>query len=102
MACNSPVRVLIVDDEPVLRIYAEDFLSDAGFDTLSTSNADDAVAILEVHREIHIAFTDISMPGSMDGLRLAHVVRRRWPPIAIIITSGFRPGPELPENSRFL
>ena len=85
---DGPITVLIVEDEPLLLLYAEDFLSEAGFKTLTAPNADDAIAILERIAEIHIIFTDVQMPGSMDGLHLAEAVRDRWPPIAIVVTSG--------------
>ena len=63
-------------------------IEDAGFDVYEAASADAAIALLELHDEIRLIFTDIDMPGSMDGLKLAHYVRRRWPPVKIIITSG--------------
>lgn len=63
-------------------------LKEAGYTVLSASNADEAIALLEKHSEVRFIFTDVDMPGSMDGLKLAAVVRNRWPPIDIIITSG--------------
>jgi CheY-like chemotaxis protein len=80
--------VLIVEDEALLRMNATAIVQDAGFVTLEAANADEAVAILESRDDIRLVFTDIQMPGSMDGLALAMVIRDRWPPIAIIITSG--------------
>ena len=76
----------------------------AGFEALWASNADDAVRILESRNDIRIVFTDINMPGSMDGIKLAHAVRGRWPPIKIIVTSGFSGGDLklLPEGSQFI
>ena len=65
-------------------------LRDAGFTVFEARNADEAIARLEVHPEIAVLFTDIDMPGSMDGLRLSAAVRDRWPPVRIIITSGKR------------
>lgn len=82
--------VLVVEDEPMLLLHAVDVIEGAGFETVIASNADEAVAILEARKDIRIVFTDIDMPGSMDGLRLAAAVRNRWPPIEIIITSGQR------------
>lgn len=55
---------------------------------METSNADAAIALLVAHPQIRVVFTDIEMPGSMDGLKLAAYVRDRWPPVAIIVTSG--------------
>jgi CheY-like chemotaxis protein len=78
--------VLVVEDEPLMRMHAVSFVLDAGFDTVEASNADDAIAILEGRKDIRIVFTDINMPGSM--ARLAHAIRRRWPPIELILTSG--------------
>ncbi len=99
-----PVPVLlIVEDEPLLRMMAVDLAHDAGFETVEAANADDAVAILETRTDIRIVFTDIDMPGSMDGMRLAACIRDRWPPIDIILTSGQgRPRTEdLPARSVF-
>jgi len=80
--------VLVVEDEPLLRFFAVDILKEAGFNTVEASNADEALRILEGRDDIVIVFTDINMPGSMDGLLLAAAVRDRWPPIRLIITSG--------------
>ncbi len=95
--------VLIVEDEPLLRMLALDFLEDAGFAAIEAANADEAIRILEARPDIHVVFTDIDMPGSQDGLKLAAAVRDRWPPIEIIVTSGQNfPSPDrLPERARF-
>lgn len=96
--------VLIVEDEVLLRMNAADMIRDAGYEVVETSNADEAIEILKERTDIHIVFTDIQMPGSMDGLKLAHFVRGRWPPVKIITTSGrlaLNPG-DLPEGARFL
>lgn len=82
--------VLIVEDEPLLRMLAVDVVEEAGFTALEASNADEAIALLETDTNIRILLTDIDMPGSMDGLRLAAAVRNRWPPIEIIVVSGMR------------
>lgn len=89
-SANESLRqvVLVVEDEPLLRMHAVDLIEDAGFDTVEASSADEAVAILMARTDIRIVFTDIDMPGSMNGLKLAAAVRERWPPIDIIITSG--------------
>jgi CheY-like chemotaxis protein len=96
--------VLVVEDEPLMRMHAVSLVVDAGFDTVEASNADEAIAILEARKDIRIVFTDINMPGSMDGLRLAHAIRRRWPPIELILASGdFQVDEnELPTRGRFL
>ena len=85
--CNLPI-VLIVDDEPLLRMLATEAVEDAGFAVLQAANADEAVAHLETNPDVALLFTDINMPGSMDGLTLAHTVQSRWPAIRILIVSG--------------
>ena len=86
-AAGRPV-VLIVEDESLLRTSAAEMVADAGYDVVEAGNADEAIAILEARTDIHIVFTDIQMPGSMDGLKLARFVRDRWPPIKLVATSG--------------
>jgi CheY-like chemotaxis protein len=80
--------VLIVEDEALVRMTAVDMIEEAGFEILEAANGDEAILLLEAWRDITVLFTDIEMPGSMDGLRLAQAVRARWPPIKIITTSG--------------
>src|SRR3954462_4531252 len=80
--------VLVVEDEMVLRMRAVDIVEDAGFIPLEAVNADDAIAVLESRSDIELLFTDIQMPGSMNGLKLAHAVHERWPSIKIILVSG--------------
>src|ERR1700722_7011928 len=96
-------NVLIVEDEMVLRMRAVDIVEDAGFHPVEAVNADGAVSILEARSDISLLFTDIQMPGSMDGLKLAHAVHDRWPSIKIILVSGqVKPSDaEKPEDSRF-
>lgn len=84
----SRIPVLVVEDEPLLRMMALDMVEDAGFDPVEARDADEAIKILEARTDITIVFTDIDMPGSMNGLKLAAAIRDRWPPIEIIITSG--------------
>ncbi|AYD04716.1 chemotaxis protein CheY (plasmid) [Neorhizobium sp. NCHU2750] len=80
--------VLVVEDEPLLRMMAMDMVEDAGFEPVEARDADEAIALLEARTDITIVFTDVDMPGSMDGLKLAAAIRDRWPPIEIVITSG--------------
>jgi two-component sensor histidine kinase/CheY-like chemotaxis protein len=80
--------VLVVEDEMMLRMRAVDIVEDAGFTPIEAVNADDALAILEARSDIELLFTDIQMPGSIDGLKLAHAVHERWPLIKIMIVSG--------------
>lgn len=94
MPPGAPV-VLVVEDEPILRMMAVDVVEEAGFEAVEAAGADEAVAILESRPDIRIVFTDIDMPGGADGMKLAAAIRDRWPPIEIIITSGKRkPRPE--------
>jgi CheY-like chemotaxis protein len=83
--------VLIVEDEFLLRMDAVDMIAAAGFEVVEAINADDAIEILESRPDITAVFTDIQMPGTMDGLKLARAVRGRWPPVKIIATSGHVP-----------
>ena len=96
--------MLIVEDEFLLRIDAVDMVRAAGFEVVEAANADEAIEILESRRDITVVFTDIQMPGSMDGLKLARAVRGRWPPIKIVATSGHAKvrQSDLPAGSRFL
>lgn len=87
-ACSVRQVVLIVEDEPMLLIAASDVVEEAGFDVEVAIDADEAVRILESRTDIRIVFTDIDMPGSLDGMKLAACIRDRWPPIDILITSG--------------
>ena len=81
-------NVLVVEDEMVLRMRAVDIVEDAGFTAVEAVNADEALSILEERSDIALLFSDIQMPGSMDGLKLAHAVHERWPSIKIILVSG--------------
>src|SRR5437763_14491609 len=100
---DIPAVVLVVEDEMLLRMRAVDMVEDAGFTSVEAVNADEAVAILESRSDIALLLTDIQMPGSMDGLKLAHAVHERWPPIRIILVSGeLRPASiDIPADSRF-
>src|ERR1700694_4918926 len=102
---QTPVRrkVLVVEDEMMLRMRAVDIVEDAGFTSVEAVDADEALAILESRSDIELLFTDIQMPGSMDGLKLAHAVHERWPSIKIILVSGQLAPTEAdkPTNSRF-
>ena len=80
--------VLVVEDEMLLRMRAVNMVEDAGFTAVEAINADDAIAVLESRSDIELLFTDIQMPGSMDGLKLAYAVQERWPLIKIILVSG--------------
>jgi CheY-like chemotaxis protein len=96
--------VLIVEDDFLIRMNAAQMIADGGFDVVEAASADEALLILEDRLDITVVFTDIQMPGSMDGLKLAAAIRGRWPPIKIIATSGLVDvrRDDLPEGGRFL
>ncbi len=102
-AVKRPV-VLVIEDGFLIRIGAVEMIEAAEFDVVEAANADEALIILEVRLDITVVFTDIQMPGSMDGLKLAAVIRGRWPPIKIVATSGGVDvrSVDLPEGGRFL
>ncbi|WP_459162008.1 response regulator [Bradyrhizobium japonicum] len=85
---RSPAVVLIVEDETMLRMHAVDMVEDAGYTPIEALDTDDAVAILESRSDVALIYTDIQLPGGMDGLGLAHTVHKRWPAIKIILVSG--------------
>jgi two-component system, response regulator PdtaR len=95
---------LVVEDDELIRMHAADMVRDLGFETIEAANADEAISLLERCSDITVVFTDIQMPGSMDGLRLVAVVRDRWPPIALLVTSGQAnpPAAALPLGARFI
>jgi CheY-like chemotaxis protein len=95
--------ILIVEDEFLIRMHAVEMIEEA-FEVVEAASADEAIAILEARPDITVVFTDIQMPGSMDGLKLAAAVRNRWPPIKIVATSGHVKisSGDLPQGSRFL
>jgi DNA-binding NtrC family response regulator len=103
MGLTNGAAVLIVEDEALLRLHAVDIVEQAGFTAIEARNADEALAIMERRSDIALLFTDVRMPGSMDGLKLAHAVRKRWPPIKILIVSGHvrLDDDDLPPDSRF-
>jgi DNA-binding NtrC family response regulator len=107
MVVQPPAKksiVLIVEDELLVRMAAVNLVEEAGFEAIEAWDADQAVRILEARADIRILFSDIDMPGSMDGIKLAAAVRGRWPPIDIILTSGHCNvrDAEIPERGVFL
>lgn len=96
--------VLIVDDEHLIRILGCDTLEQGGYQVLEAANAAEALQCLEHGAEVLVLFTDVNMPGPLDGLGLARLVNDRWPQVKILVTSGqVRPEPsELPEKGLFL
>jgi CheY-like chemotaxis protein len=104
MAQRSDRKVLIVEDEMLLRLIGSDTLAEAGFEVLEADNADAALLLLAQDRDVQLLFTDIRMPGSMDGLELARIVHERWPTIKILLTSGdtWPTRDAIPDDGRFI
>ncbi|WP_457090111.1 response regulator [Microvirga sp. P5_D2] len=102
---NDPPVVLLVEDELLVRMTAADELEEAGFQVLEAANADVALKVLEARSdEVQVLFTDVHMPGSMDGMELAEQVHARWPHVRLLIASGYaRPKHhEIPDDGRFV
>lgn len=95
--------VLVVEDSTIIRMGAVDLVLAAGYEALQARDADEAIAILESRADIDLVFTDVQMPGTMDGIKLAHYIRDRWPPVRLIVASGAAILEEssLPGGSRF-
>ena len=97
------MKVLVVEDEPLIRLGLASAIEEAGYDVAEAANASEAIRVLERDR-VELVLTDVDMPGGMDGIRLAHYVRDRWPPVQLIVISGkvgVKPG-ELPPGARFV
>lgn len=98
------MKILVVEDEPLIRLGLVSVIEEAGYLVLDAPNADAAIKLLDADSEIRMVVTDVDMPGSMDGIKLAHFVRRRWPPVKLVVISGkigVKPG-ELPEGAHFM
>jgi CheY-like chemotaxis protein len=94
--------VLVVEDEYFVRTAAVDMLEEAGFATLEAESADKAIELLEKYPDIRLVFTDVEMPGSMNGVKLVAAIKERWPPVRLVVTSG-KPRPlELAAGTIFL
>lgn len=95
--------VLVVEDEALVRIAAVGMLEDAGFRMIEAVNGDQALQLLAADSDVHLLFTDVNMPGTINGLALARQVRDRWPHIGIMVASATRPSQsdDLPADSRF-
>ena len=99
----GPIVIIVAEDESARRMLAAEVLTEAGYTVVEAARADDALAIIK-SRAVDLLFTDVQMPGSMDGLELARYVRRHWPRVAVLIVSGHSnpASTELPDGSRFL
>ena len=95
---------LVVDDEELLRLYAAGVLEDHGFRVVEAENAAVALKVLESRHNVRLLFTDIQMPGKLNGMDLAQEVHARWPDVLLVITSGqMRPSPaDIPDDGRFI
>jgi CheY-like chemotaxis protein len=102
-ATKRPV-VLVVEDEDLVRASAVEWMEEAGFEAVEAANAEEAIQVLENRSDIRLVFTDVEIPGSMDGLKLAQAVRNRWPHIKLIMTSGqsLPAETDLPQGGRFV
>ena len=101
---DNPLVILLVEDEVLVRMIAVDVLSEAGFTVLESASAEEALRLLETRPDVQVLFTDVNMPGALDGLGLAQTVHERSPGVGILIGSGrIRPDPgELPPGTRFI
>jgi CheY-like chemotaxis protein len=98
------MRILVVEDEPLIRLGLASAIEDAGYEVSEAANAGEAIRRLEAEPDILLILTDVDMPGGMDGIALAHYVRDRWPPVHLIVISGkvgVKPG-TLPAGARFV
>jgi CheY-like chemotaxis protein len=86
--------ILVVEDIPIIRMCALDLAIDAGFEALEASSADDAIRVLKARPDIRLVFTDVEMPGMIDGIKLSHYIRNRRPPVKLIVASGKAIGDE--------
>ncbi|MEO4000965.1 response regulator [Mesorhizobium sp. CAU 1732] len=95
--------VLVVEDSALIRMGAVDLVVSAGYEALEAHDADEAIRILELRPDIDLVFTDVQMPGTMDGIKLSRYIRDRWPSVKLILASGTAILEEssLPEGSRF-
>jgi CheY-like chemotaxis protein len=94
--------ILLVEDESTIRAVVSGERAAVGYEVIVDADADEAIVLLAEREDIVLVFTDVNMPGSMDGLELAAAVRHRWPPIHIIITSGKARPRSIPINALFI
>jgi CheY-like chemotaxis protein len=100
---RPPASILIVEDEALMRLLGAGMLADAGFRVIEAVDSDEALEFLEADADVQLLFTDVNLPGAVDGLSLARQVHERWPRIGIIVVSG-QASPqahELPAGSHF-
>jgi CheY-like chemotaxis protein len=105
MSLNTTPFALVVDDDALILMHACDILEEAGFRFYEASDGDGAMRLLEEHAQnVILLFTDVEMPGSLNGFALAQIVNERWPDIEIVVASGrLLPGPgDMPERATFI
>ena len=101
---HAKPAILVVDDEELLRLNAADLLEESGYAVIEAASAEDALRTLEIRPDVRLLFTDIQMPGAIDGLELARLVHERWPHIRLVMTSGQKQPSraEIPDKGRFI
>ncbi|ABD07647.1 response regulator receiver domain protein [Rhodopseudomonas palustris HaA2] len=100
---NGKAVVLVVEDSTIIRMGAVDLVLSAGYEALEANDAEEAIRILESRNDVDLVFTDVQMPGTMDGIKLSHYIRDRWPPVQLIVASGeaILEESSLPTGSKF-
>lgn len=98
----ATASVLVVEDDYLIRMNAADIIEEAGFPVETTSDADQALRILGARRSIGVVFTDVHMPGSLNGLELARLIGARWPAVGVIVTSGRATRIDIPAGALFI
>ena len=100
----KPTVILVVDDEPIIRLDAVAMMEDAGFAVIEAADAEEALAVMTTNGDVSVLFTDINMPGPFDGLELARQVHDRWPAVQLVITSGrvMLSQNEIPDHGHFI
>lgn len=106
MGQSQPLKrwpVLVVEDEPILRLDAISMVEKAGFEAVEALSSADAIQLLEERLDIRLVYMDLDMPRSRKGIEIAVAIRKRWPPIEIILTAAYftRESVELPERAEF-
>lgn len=99
---EAPRLILLVEDEPLVRWIALEALEEEGYEVVEAANADEALAVLQSRRDVGVLFTDVNMPGAMDGLDLAEMVHARWPGVRLVVTSGRGLNQAVPDDGVFL
>lgn len=95
---NLPL-ILIVEDEPSIRLFAGEVLAENGYATISAASADEGLAIMHNRPEIRAVLTDVFVPGTLDGLALVNEIRRRWPRMGIVVASGRLPAEAVSDDN---